>query len=231
MDIVFLGPPGAGKGTQAKRLSDEVRLAHLSTGAMLRRAVTDGTPVGIKAKDIMERGELVSDEVLADLVREALGHEFVRKGVILDGYPRNATQAVTLDEILTDLGRKVDCAVLVDLQPETIVERLSGRRSCPKCGTTYHVKADPPKTEGRCDGCDGELVQREDDRPETVTERLRVYREQTAGIESRYEESGVLRRIDGSQGGPDDVFAAVLAAVREIDSDLDGYSDETEGEA
>jgi adenylate kinase len=213
MDIVFLGPPGAGKGTQAQRLASALGIPQLSTGAVLRKAVADGTPVGLRAKAIMDGGRLVPDEVVADLIREALAAPGTARGVIFDGYPRNEAQAETLDALLGALGRKVDAAILVDLPEAVIVERLSGRRSCPKDGATYHVANDPPATAGKCDRCGGDLVQRDDDRPETVRDRLAVYREQTAGIEARYERAGVLVRVDGTLGGPDDVFVGVRAAA------------------
>ena len=213
MDIVFLGPPGAGKGTQAQRLAESMGIPQLSTGAVLRKAVADGTPVGLTAKAIMESGKLVPDEVVADLIREALTRPDARAGVIFDGYPRNAAQAETLDRVLAGIGRKVDMAVLVDLPETIIVERLSGRRSCPKDGATYHVTGDPPKVSGKCDRCGGDLVQRADDKPETIRDRLRIYRDQTAGIERRYEAARVLMRVDGTMGGPDDVFLGVKTAV------------------
>ncbi len=213
MDIVFLGPPGAGKGTQAQRLAEAMGIPQLSTGAVLRKAVADGTPVGLKAKAIMESGKLVPDDVVADLIREALSRPDARGGVIFDGYPRNEAQSATLDRVLAGAGRRVDMAVLVDLPEAIIVERLSGRRSCPKDGATYHVTGDPPRTPGKCDRCGGDLVQRADDKPETIRDRLRIYREQTAGIERRYESAGVLVRVDGTLGSPDDVFTGVLAAV------------------
>ena len=213
MDIVFLGPPGAGKGTQAQRLAAAFGIPQLSTGAVLRKAVADGTPVGLKAKAIMESGRLVSDEVVAELIREALVREDARRGVIFDGYPRNAAQAETLDRLLAGIGRRVDLAVLVDLPGDVIVDRLSGRRSCPKDGATYHLTGDPPRVAGKCDRCGTHLVQRADDHPETIRDRLRIYSEQTAGIDRRYEGAGILVRVDGRIGGPDAVFAAVKAAA------------------
>ncbi len=214
MDIVFLGPPGAGKGTQARRLSEALGLAHLSTGAVLRRAVAEGTPVGRRAQAIMDCGDLVSDDVLADLVREALEAPTAQAGVVFDGYPRNGAQADTLDRILEETGRRVDRAILVEIDEAVLVERLSGRRSCPADGATYHVTADPPRKAGVCDRCGGGLVQRADDRPGTVRDRMAVYRAQTAGVEDRYARRGILLRIDGARGGPDEVFAVVRGAFQ-----------------
>ena len=213
MDIVFLGPPGAGKGTQAQRLAAALGIPQLSTGAVLRRAVAEGTPTGVKAKALMDAGRLVPDDVLAGVVGEALARPDAAKGVVFDGYPRNAAQAETLDRLLAGLGRRVDAAVLVDSPEAVIVERLSGRRSCPKDGTVFHETADPPEKAGVCDRCGGPLVQRDDDRPATLRDRLKIYREQTAGIEARYRAAGTLVRVDGSAGTPDEVFARVRASV------------------
>jgi len=213
MDIVFLGPPGAGKGTQAQRLAKDMGIPQLSTGAVLRKAVADGTPVGLRAKAVMDAGRLVSDGILADLVRARLQEPDATGGVVFDGYPRNEAQAVMLDGLLAGLGRRVDRAVLVDLAGDVIVERLSGRRSCTKCGQTYHVTGDPPGVAGRCDRCGSDLVQRDDDRPGTIRDRLRIYAEQTAGLVRRYDDAGVLRRVDGGKGSPEDVYAAVRATV------------------
>jgi adenylate kinase len=213
MDIVFLGPPGAGKGTQAQRLAETMGIPQLSTGAVLRKAVADGTPVGLRAKAIMESGRLVPDEVVADLIREALRSPAAARGVIFDGYPRNAAQAATLASLLAEIGRKVDLAILVHLPGEVIVERLSGRRSCPKDGATYHVTGDPPRVAGKCDRCGGDLVQRADDLPATIQDRLRIYAEQTAGIDAVYARQGILVTIDGRIGGPEEVFARVRAAA------------------
>ena len=213
MDIVFLGPPGAGKGTQAHRLADSLGVPWLSTGAVLRRAVAEGTPTGVRAKALMDAGHLVPDDVLADLVRESLARPESGRGVVFDGYPRNDAQAETLDGLLGAAGRRVDLALVVEVPEEVIVRRLSGRRSCPRDGAVYHVETARPRNDGRCDGCGGVLVQRDDDRPETLRERLAVYREHAAGLEARYERAGVLVRVDGASGSPERVFARVREAA------------------
>jgi adenylate kinase len=213
MDIVFLGPPGAGKGTQAQRLAKDLGIPQLSTGDALRRAVADGTEVGRKAAGIMKEGRLVPDDVLAGVVGERLAAPDARTGVLFDGYPRNAAQADALDRMLSRLGRRVDRALCLEVSDEVIVERLSGRRSCPKDGSVYHVRSKAPAREGVCDACGGPLVQRDDDRPETIRGRLRVYAEQTAALVERYRLAGLLVRVDGASGGPEDVYRAVRAAV------------------
>ncbi len=196
MNLVFLGPPGAGKGTQARRLSEELGYIHLSTGDILRNAVKRGTPLGKKAKEYMDRGELVPDNLIVALIEEVMPEE---GGVIFDGFPRTVPQAEALDRMLERRGKKVDLALLFDLPDDTVVERLSGRRTCPECGAVYHVKFNPPQKNEVCDRCGSKLIQREDDREDVVRERLRVYRDQTSPLVDYYRGKGILITLDASK--------------------------------
>ncbi|WP_457601475.1 adenylate kinase [Hydrogenivirga sp.] len=196
MNLVFLGPPGAGKGTQAKRLAQELGLKHISTGDILREAVKNETPLGKKAKEYMDRGELVPDDLIIALIEEVMPPG---GGVIFDGFPRTIAQAEALDRMLEKKGMGVDKVVLFDVPDEVVVERLSGRRVCPNCGAVYHVKFNPPKRDEVCDRCGTKLIQREDDREEVVRNRLEVYRKQTAPLIEYYEDKGILIRLDASR--------------------------------
>ncbi len=209
MILIFLGPPGAGKGTQAKRLSQELGLLHISTGDMLREAVKKGTPLGRKAKEYMDRGELVPDELMVAMIEEVMPEG---SGVILDGFPRTTVQAQALEDMLGRYQREVSCVVLFDLEDEVIVERLSGRRICPKCGAVYHVKYSPPKVDNLCDVCSAELIQREDDREEVIRRRLEVYRRQTAPLIEFYEKKNKLRRIEADKD-IEEVYSKLKSAV------------------
>ncbi len=195
-NLVFLGPPGAGKGTQAKRLAKDLGLVHISTGDILRDAVKNQTPLGKKAKEFMDRGELVPDDLIIALIEEVMPPE---GGVIFDGFPRTIAQAEALDEMLDRKGLKLDAVILFDVPDEVVVERLSGRRVCPSCGAVYHIKFNPPKEDEVCDRCGTKLVQREDDREEVVRNRLEVYRKQTAPLIEYYERKGILIRLDASK--------------------------------
>lgn len=197
MDLVLFGPPGAGKGTQAQFLVDTYGVPQISTGDMLRAAVKAGTPLGIKAKEIMGQGGLVSDEIVLGLVAERLKLDDCKAGFVLDGFPRTISQAKSLDEILKNCGRSIDHVISLDVDNEEIVKRLSGRRACPACGKGYHQTFDPPVREGICDVCGSSLVQREDDREETVRNRLSVYEEQTAPLKKFYQDQQLLRSING----------------------------------
>ncbi len=195
-NLVFLGPPGAGKGTQAKMLSKDLGLVHISTGDLLREAVKNQTPLGKKAKEYMDRGELVPDDLIIALIEEVMPEG---GGVILDGFPRTVAQAEALDSMLQRKGLKLDGVVLFDVPDDVVVERLSGRRICPSCGAVYHIKYNPPKNDELCDRCSVKLVQREDDREEVVRRRLEVYRKQTAPLIEYYERKGILIRLDASK--------------------------------
>lgn len=207
-NLVLLGPPGAGKGTQAKELSARLGVPHISTGDMLRDAARGGTDLGLRAKAIMDRGELVPDEILTGLVGERLAAADCAGGFILDGYPRNLAQAGTLEGVLREMGKPEVVALELEVPDELIVGRLGDRRSCPSCGAVYNLASSPPTREGACDRCGAGLVRRDDDRPETIRERLRVYHEKTAPLTEWYGSKGRLRRVPGS-GAPAQVLAAL----------------------
>ena len=197
MNLVLLGPPGAGKGTQATMLIEKFGIPQISTGDILRGAVREGTPMGIKAKEFMDAGGLVPDEVVVGIVRERLLKPDCSRGFILDGFPRTVAQADALDKTLENLGRGLDSVLSFEVNSEALVERLTGRRICRQCGRSFHVKFEPPTQEGICDACSGELYQREDDREETIRKRLEVYREQTEPLIAFYREKGLLSTLDG----------------------------------
>jgi adenylate kinase len=198
VNIILLGPPGAGKGTQASRLQEERGMVQLSTGDMLRAAVKDGTPIGVKAKAVMDAGELVSDEIVSGIIGEALAKLSPETGVIFDGYPRTAAQAVSLDGILADHGRKLDHVIELAVDEEALVERITGRFTCAKCGAGYHDHFKQAKVEGVCDACGAtEFKRRPDDNEETVRTRMAEYRAKTAPILPIYEGRGLLKKVDG----------------------------------
>ena len=192
MKLIMLGAPGAGKGTQAAILSERLGIPTISTGNILRAAVKNGTPVGLQAKSYMDAGKLVPDEVIIGIIAERLTEDDCQGGFILDGVPRTIAQA----EALEKAGVKFDCVLDIEVSDEEIVSRMSGRRACTACGATYHVKAAPPKTEGVCDACGGKLVQRDDDKPETVQSRLAVYHAQTEPLKDFYAQRGVLKTVE-----------------------------------
>lgn len=202
MNIVLLGAPGAGKGTQAQKLVEEFGVAHISTGDLLRAAVKAGTKLGVRAKEYMDAGQLVPDKLVVDLVKERLAADDAKKGFILDGFPRNTAQAVTLDSALADMGLSLDAALLVDVKAEVIVERLSSRRTCRDCGYSAPAGVDV------CPSCGGEMYQRDDDKPETIQNRLNVYESQTAPLVEYYKGKGLLKAVDGDRP-VDDVYADV----------------------
>lgn len=193
MNIVLLGAPGAGKGTQAQRLVEDYGFAHISTGDLLRAAVKAGTKLGVKAKSYMDEGKLVPDRLVVDLVTERLADDDAQKGFILDGFPRNTAQAVTLDSALSEMGRNLDAALLVDVKAEIIVKRLSSRRTCRDCGYTAPAGVD------KCPACGGEMYQRDDDKPETIQKRLDVYETQTSPLVEYYRGKGLLKVVDGDR--------------------------------
>lgn len=207
---IFLGPPGAGKGTQAVKLAEEVEIPHISTGEILRSAVREGTELGSVAKGYMDRGELVPDEVVAGVVADRLSSDDCGAGYLLDGFPRTLAQARALEQ---RTGGDVGRVVYFELAEQEVIERLTGRRSCPACGENFHVKFLKPKREGHCDRCGGELIQRSDDTEETVRERLRVYHEQTGDLVGYYQERGCLLTVKAS-GAPADVYDSLKSALQ-----------------
>jgi adenylate kinase len=210
--LVLFGAPGVGKGTQAQGLQKRFGAPHVSTGDMLRAAIREGTPLGRQARAVVERGELVPDALVSALVAERLGRPDVREGFILAGYPRTVRQAADLDASLRDLGSAVDVVVNLEVPSAEIVERLAGRRSCPSCGATYHVRFQPARGGDRCDNCGGALTQRLDDAPDVVQGRLRVYEAQTAPVLEHYRGRGLLVDVDG-RGTPEEVGTRIVEAV------------------
>ena len=212
MKIIMLGAPGAGKGTQAKMIADKYGVPHISTGDIFRANIKNGTELGMEAKKYMDQGLLVPDELVVDLVVDRVNQDDCKNGYVLDGFPRTIPQAEVLDSELTKLGDHIDYAINVDVPDENIVKRMSGRRACLTCGATYHIEHVPPKKEGICDVCGSELVLRDDDKPETVKNRLNVYHEQTQPLIDFYTEKGVLKTVDGTVP-MEEVFAAITAIL------------------
>ncbi len=208
MKIIMLGAPGAGKGTQAKMIANKYGIPHISTGDIFRANIKEGTELGRKAKEYMDQGLLVPDELTVDLVVDRLQKEDCANGFILDGFPRTISQA----EALKNANQTLDFAIDVDVPDESIVSRMAGRRACVGCGATYHIKYNAPKTEGICDVCGKELILRDDDKAETVQKRLKVYHDQTQPLIDYYKEVGILRTVDGTQN-MDDVFAAIVTIL------------------
>lgn len=212
MRLIFLGPPGAGKGTQAARLSSHFKLAHIATGDMLRNAVAAGTPLGLAAKTFMERGDLVPDGVSNGLVRERITEKDADKGFILDGYPRNVGQAQELDRALDEIGAKLDKVLRFMVKGPELVQRLSKRRTCPACQAAYHMVTHPPKADGLCDNDGTVLIQREDDREEPILRRLEVYGAQTRPLIEFYQKRGLVADVD-AMGTTDQIFQRLLEAI------------------
>jgi adenylate kinase len=213
VNVVLLGAPGAGKGTQAAKMVEEFGLAHISTGDMFRKAVADGTAMGVEAKRYMDAGELVPDEVVIGIVKERLAEPDCEAGFILDGFPRTLGQADALSVALESMGKKLDAVISIEVPRDVLIERLTARRQCRDCGRIYNVITDPPPADGRCEDCGGEIYQRDDDTVATVTNRLDVYEANTAPLIEYYRSAGLLREIDGDRA-PDEVFADVAAVMR-----------------
>ena len=209
MKIIMLGAPGAGKGTQAKMIADKFGIPHISTGDIFRANIKNGTDLGKKAKEYMDKGQLVPDELTVELLLDRVAKEDCKDGYVLDGFPRTIPQADVLDKELTKLSDKIDFAINVEVPDENIVRRMSGRRACLKCGATYHIEHIPPKQEGICDRCGSELVQRDDDKPETVQNRLSVYHEQTQPLITYYNGKNILKTVDGTKD-MNDVFEDIV---------------------
>ena len=199
MNVILLGPPGGGKGTQAERIVEKYGIPHIATGDILRAAGAKGTELGKKAKEYMDRGELVPDEIVIGIVKERLKQPDCEKGFLLDGFPRTIKQAEALDEMLKELGKKIDAVIYIDVPEEEVVKRIAYRRVCRNCGAVYNLIYSPPKEDNKCDKCGGELYQRDDDREEVVRQRFKVYMENTAPLIEYYERRGILYRVDGTK--------------------------------
>jgi adenylate kinase len=212
LNLIFLGPPGAGKGTQAIRLSKDFRLPYIATGDMLRGAVKDGTELGREAKSHMDAGRLVPDDVIVGMIAERMQDPDCGDGFILDGFPRTIGQADALGEAMDESARRLTATLLIDVPDDELVRRISGRRVCVKAGHTYHVDSDPPKHEGVCDQDGSRLIQRDDDRPDTVQERLKTYHEQTEPLVDYYDDLDLLRRFDGTRA-PTEVHDRIRATI------------------
>ena len=205
MNLILLGPPGAGKGTQAQRIVDRYHIPQISTGDILRAAVKESTPLGMKGKGFMDQGQLVPDEIVIGIIEERLKAKDCDPGFILDGFPRTIPQAEALQPILTRIGKKIDCVINIEVDPEELVRRLTGRRTCKHCGAMFHILFQPPKKEEICDRCGGTLYQRADDKEETIRTRLKEYEKQTAPLIQYYQGKKTIRSVQGL-GGPDQIF-------------------------
>jgi adenylate kinase len=219
LNLILLGPPGSGKGTQGNALQEDFRLPYYATGDILRSAVKEGSELGVKAKEYMDDGDLVPDDLIIDLIAERIKREEASDGFILDGFPRTVPQAEALDEKMKELGRQITAAILIEVDDEEVIRRLSGRRTCGTCGQPYHVEFDPPNEEGKCDVDGGELTLRDDDKPDVVKKRLQTYHSKTEPLIDYYEDRGLLQRVDGDRP-PDEVGESIrgmLATLRRED--------------
>ncbi len=212
LNLILFGPPGAGKGTQAERLRKDFELPYIATGDMLRANVKDQTDLGKQAKAYMDAGDLVPDELILAMAADRLNEDDAQDGFILDGFPRTIEQAQALENQLSDMGRRVTAALLIDVPDEEVIRRLSGRRMCVKSGHSYHVEFDPPKHDGVCDQDGSRLVQRDDDKPDVIENRLRVYHDKTKPLVDHYDKLGLMRRIDGTRE-PADVHGHIRAVI------------------
>ncbi|ACQ54898.1 adenylate kinase [Clostridium botulinum] len=208
MRVILLGPPGAGKGTQAKLISEKFSIPHISTGDIFRANIKEKTPLGIEAKRYIDNGQLVPDEVTIGIVKDRLTKDDCDNGFLLDGFPRTVAQAEALDEFLKGINKELDVALLIKVPEEFILERMTGRRVCTSCGASYHIRFNPPKIEGKCDICDNELIQRKDDTEATVKERLEVYSKQTYPLINYYKDNGIISEVNGTES-IDEVFGNI----------------------
>lgn len=208
MRIILLGPPGAGKGTQAKLISEKYLISHISTGDIFRKNISEKTPLGVKAKEYMDKGLLVPDELTIDIVKDRLTNEDCKTGFLLDGFPRTVNQAEALEDFLKTREEKIDTALLINVPSEFILDRMTGRRVCPVCGASFHIKFNPPKVDEICDACGNKIVQRKDDSEETVSERIDVYEKQTQPLAEFYKSKDQLFVVDGTQS-IDQVFTDI----------------------
>jgi len=219
MRIILLGGPGAGKGTQAQKMAEAYSIAHIATGDILRQSIKDGTELGVEAKSYMDKGQLVPDDVVIGIIKERLAQDDIQSGFVLDGFPRTVPQAEALSLLTKELNMPMDAVINIKTSSDVVVERLSGRRTCRDCQTVYHIFYSPPKKEGKCDRCDGELYQRDDDKEETIRKRLKVYEDQTFPLLEYYKTSGKLLEVSGDVSIAE-VFESIVQILRKEKIDL-----------
>lgn len=219
MKIVLLGPPGAGKGTQAKSISNRYSIPHISTGDIFRKNISENTPLGIEAKRHIDKGQLVPDEVTINMVKDRLQQDDCKNGYLLDGFPRTVNQAEALQEFLKERNEELDTALLIEVPTGFILERMTGRRVCPSCGASYHIKFNPPTIHGKCNVCGSDVIQRKDDTEETVSERLDVYERQTQPLIDFYKERNLLSTVEGTQA-INEVFESICNILGSINNDI-----------